>query len=125
MSQAKLARELGMTRGNMSHWFSGRATAPGADFVIRAAQLLGVNERWLANGEGPKWPGQQGGKVNKVTEEKQDEENLLDMYRTMDPAIKKMWRRQGRDLLEALGEPSAENPFGKALKKLKPKKRKS
>lgn len=124
VSQSALAKHLGMSRGNMSHWFGGRAIDPGAAAVSAAADFLGVSALWLSDEKGPKRPGQTGAKkVDKLTAEETDLEGLAAIYKAMPPEVQKLWRRQGRDLLEALGSPSKENPYGKSLGQKRPKKK--
>lgn len=52
-SRAELARHLGMSKTNMSYWWTGRAKNPTASAVAAAAQYLGVTVDWLARGSGP------------------------------------------------------------------------
>lgn len=46
--------KLGMTRSNLTHWFTGRATNPRIETVVPVADFLGVSAVWLATGVGQK-----------------------------------------------------------------------
>jgi transcriptional regulator with XRE-family HTH domain len=130
-TKAELARAIGLTRANMTHWFNGRAIKPGAVPVNRAAEFLGVSSLWLSDDKGPKRPGSQK-EGAKVQEEEPDEdyEAFRNMYQDMPENLRALWRRQGRDLMEAAGPPGKTNPFGKGKKgpsepaAKKPKKKK-
>jgi transcriptional regulator with XRE-family HTH domain len=121
LTKAALAKMLDMTRSNMTHWFGGRAVNPKADAVARAADILGVNALWLSSGKGPKHPTDREGKAVKPMKIQPDSDAgaILRMYHSMPEHIRPMARRQWRDLIEAYGEPSEANPFGKGKKSAK------
>lgn len=52
MSQADLARELGVGVATVSEWFT-RGRVPNGDVMLRLPHALGVNGHWLLTGEGP------------------------------------------------------------------------
>lgn len=118
VSRSQLAKEVGMTRSNMTHWFGGRAKDPGGDALTRAAEFLGVNALWLSTGKGPKRPanGEQAVKPLKVKPDS-DHARILMMYDTMPEHLQAIARRQWRDLIEAAAPPSDGNPFGKGKRK--------
>jgi transcriptional regulator with XRE-family HTH domain len=53
MTQADLARELGVGVGTVSEWFT-RGRVPSGDVMLRLPQTLEVNGHWLLTGEGPR-----------------------------------------------------------------------
>jgi transcriptional regulator with XRE-family HTH domain len=130
-SQAELARATGQSRANISHWVNGRSSKPTAAKVTRVAEFLGLSALWLSEEKGPKRPGSHK-EGKKVQEEDTDEgyEAFRNMYKDMPDNLKALWRRQGRDLMEAAGPPGKGNPFGKGKKPpgepaaKKPKKKK-
>lgn len=122
-ARADIQRLTGMSRSNMTHWWKGRAIEPKAGGIAAAAQYFGVNALWLAKNEGPKRDGAaaDGGawkmpaKFNAL--DPGEIEGILSMYLEMDSDVRGTWRRQGRDLLELMGEATSENPFGKGKRK--------
>lgn len=50
LSQAQLARSLGITRSACSQWEASDGTAPKRERLEQIAQLLGVSYEWLATG---------------------------------------------------------------------------
>jgi transcriptional regulator with XRE-family HTH domain len=53
MSQADLARELGVGVATVSEWFT-RGRVPSGDVMLRLPRALAVNGHWLLTGEGPR-----------------------------------------------------------------------
>ncbi len=53
MSQADLARELGVGVATVSEWFT-RGRVPNGDVMLRLPLALAVNGHWLLTGEGPR-----------------------------------------------------------------------
>ena len=53
MSQADLARELGVGVATVSEWFT-RGRVPNGDVMLRLPLALGVNGHWLLTGDGPR-----------------------------------------------------------------------
>jgi transcriptional regulator with XRE-family HTH domain len=53
MSQADLARELGVGVATVSEWFT-RGRVPNGDVMLRLPAALKVNGHWLLTGEGPR-----------------------------------------------------------------------
>jgi len=53
-----LAAAARVTGPSISQWFSGKTKSLKAEPAIRAARYLGVDELWLAAGEGPKYRGE-------------------------------------------------------------------
>ncbi|QDQ28218.1 LexA family transcriptional regulator [Chitinimonas arctica] len=51
VTQADLARHLGVPRSTVNQWFSGRSKNLSAMYGARAAAYLGVDPLWLASGE--------------------------------------------------------------------------
>lgn len=59
ISQAELARRCGVSAPSVNGWLSGRAKFLRGENLLSAALALGVNQQWLANGEGPMLPSEQ------------------------------------------------------------------
>jgi transcriptional regulator with XRE-family HTH domain len=53
MSQADLARDLGVGVATVSEWFT-RGRVPNGDVMLRLPGVLGVNGHWLLTGDGPR-----------------------------------------------------------------------
>jgi transcriptional regulator with XRE-family HTH domain len=53
MSQADLAREVGVGVATVSEWFT-RGRVPNGDVMLRLPHALAVNGHWLLTGEGPR-----------------------------------------------------------------------
>ena len=53
MSQADLARELGVGVATVSEWFT-RGRVPNGDVMLRLPSTLEVSGHWLLTGEGPR-----------------------------------------------------------------------
>ncbi|HET7231082.1 MAG TPA: helix-turn-helix transcriptional regulator [Longimicrobium sp.] len=53
MSQADLARELGVGVATVSEWFT-RGRVPNGDVMLRLPAALGVSGHWLLTGQGPR-----------------------------------------------------------------------
>lgn len=53
--QIDLARRCGVSRPTVTHWCSGRTKSADPVQIFAIADYFGVNARWLATGEGPKW----------------------------------------------------------------------
>jgi transcriptional regulator with XRE-family HTH domain len=53
MSQAELARDLGVGVATVSEWFT-RGRVPNGDVLLRLPHVLAVNGHWLLTGEGPR-----------------------------------------------------------------------
>jgi transcriptional regulator with XRE-family HTH domain len=53
MSQADLARELGVGVATVSEWFT-RGRVPNGDVMLRLPHVLRVNGHWLLTAEGPR-----------------------------------------------------------------------
>lgn len=51
MTQAQLARQLGVRSATVSDWFN-QNTAPSGLVMLRLPRVLGVNSGWLFSGEG-------------------------------------------------------------------------
>lgn len=60
MTQADLARELGVGVATVSEWFT-RGRVPNGDVMLRLPHALGVDGHWLLTGEGPRDPGRRHG----------------------------------------------------------------
>lgn len=53
ISQAELARRIGVTRATVNEWLSTRSQSPRADALFRIEDRLGYSARWLATGREP------------------------------------------------------------------------
>ena len=67
ISGTALAKKCRVAQPSVSDWRSGKSKSMGAEALIEACDLLGVNPRWLATGKGPKRPAAANG--NNTTEE--------------------------------------------------------
>lgn len=129
-ARAEIQKLTGMTRSNMSHWWNGRTKVPQVKAAVIAANYLKVNPLWLAyeigqRDAGP--PSNDHGSGWKMPEkyarlDAGEIEGLLSIYMEMDPDVRGTWRRQGRDLLELMGQPTPDNPFGKGKRPPRGKK---
>jgi transcriptional regulator with XRE-family HTH domain len=54
VTRSDLARACGVKPASVSQWVSGSTKSIRQDHLVKAADFLGVNIRWLAVGEGPK-----------------------------------------------------------------------
>ena len=54
ITRSDLARACGVKPASVSQWISGSTKSIRQDHLVKAADFLGVNIRWLAVGEGPK-----------------------------------------------------------------------
>lgn len=57
LTAVALGEMAGVSNSGISRWETGGRKSPGAAEVAKLARALGVNERWLLTGEGPKEPG--------------------------------------------------------------------
>ena len=53
LSQAELARKVGVKRSAVTQWEHPAGTTPSVDHLIKLALETGVNFEWLATGRGP------------------------------------------------------------------------
>jgi transcriptional regulator with XRE-family HTH domain len=53
LSQAELARMVGLTRGSINSWLRGRSINIRPEHLFAVADALRVEARWLATGAGP------------------------------------------------------------------------
>lgn len=126
-ARADLAKLLGGTRSNMTHWWTGRTKEPKGGAVAVAANYFGVSPLWLAREQGEKRPGEAKGNASVPRRfeglNEGEIEGILSMYFEMEPETRDVARRQWSDLLELTGKPSPKNPFGKGKKKSARKRR--
>lgn len=54
ITQADIARAVGVSRPSVNDWFSGKTKSMRIDTATKAASLYGVNPLWLSTGEGRK-----------------------------------------------------------------------
>jgi hypothetical protein len=59
--KAALAKHCGVKAPSVSDWISGETKTLEGDNLLRAADFLGVNPKWLASGKGPMLRGETGG----------------------------------------------------------------
>lgn len=126
-ARADLMRLTGMTRSNMTHWFTGRTETPTADAAYVAAEYFGVEPRWLAAGiglprEGKKTKGRRTMAIPPGTIQ-EELSKFIGLYQEMDQDARDTWMKQGAALLELLGKPSRINPYGKGRGKAKARSR--
>lgn len=53
-NQSELARHVGVQSPSVNDWISGKTKTIKGQNLLRAAEFLGVNPLWLAEGKGPK-----------------------------------------------------------------------
>lgn len=92
LSQADLARRLGVTRGAVSHWYSGRSVPEGATLAA-LADAVGVAARWIASGVGDRTPAPAPAAPS-TTDLDEVESALLNAFRSLSP--------EGRSALASL-----------------------
>lgn len=56
LTAVELGELAGVSNSGISRWEQGKR-APGGVYVAKLAKALGVTERWLVSGEGPREPG--------------------------------------------------------------------
>jgi transcriptional regulator with XRE-family HTH domain len=54
LEQAELARRVGVSRQAVNDWLKGRSVNIRPETLVRLADVLGVEIRWLATGHGPR-----------------------------------------------------------------------
>lgn len=54
ISNADLARLVGVTRSAVTHWVNGTSPNIRPEHLFRIADALNIEARWLATGDGPK-----------------------------------------------------------------------
>jgi len=54
LTQADLARRVGVTRATVNDWLKGRAVSIKPPHLFALADALGIEPRWLATGQGPR-----------------------------------------------------------------------
>lgn len=86
LSQADLARRLGVTRGAVSHWYSGRSIPEGATLAA-LADVLNVRAQWIASGSGGRAPAAPESLAAAPAADGPDEleSALIDAFRAMTP----------------------------------------
>jgi transcriptional regulator with XRE-family HTH domain len=53
LSQAELARRIGVERSAVTQWERQQGTTPSVDHLVQIAVITGVHFEWLATGRGP------------------------------------------------------------------------
>jgi transcriptional regulator with XRE-family HTH domain len=88
IKQVELARACGVQPPSVNGWLSGKAKFLRGENLLRAAQVLGVSQDWLATGKGSmaQPPRQEAGLSSsmKLTIETAAELRLLTVYRLAD-----------------------------------------
>ena len=54
LKQADIARRIGVSRATVNDWFQGRSVNLRPEHLFAVADLLQVEARWLATGQGPR-----------------------------------------------------------------------
>lgn len=98
----ELARKMKANRQTVHRWVNGEGDKITPRLLFRMADILKVNPRWLALGEGsPTMP----------TDPSLEESEALALFRALPEAGKQAWLSQGRDLGRLLAPVSSNNPF--------------
>jgi len=115
-ARAAIQRLTGLSRATMTHWWNGKAKEPRGGAAVRAAEYLGVNPLWLAQGRGPKRTNGKGERTMPVPKDVHlDEEEIATCLRLaaqMTDRARAIWFIQGQGLVELTRRPSRANPYG-------------
>ncbi len=87
MSQAELARRVGVKRSAVTQWEHPLGTTPSMHHLIQIAIETGTCIEWLATARGPRAPGDTAGStasINSDTRDPQEDEALL-RFRRLPP----------------------------------------
>jgi transcriptional regulator with XRE-family HTH domain len=106
----EIAKAIGLTKGEMVRRYREGWDMPRKDKMKRLAALLGTTPAQLQWGGAPTVPGVANVPILGVSPE---EQMLIESYRRMSPAARKMLRARAAELLEEFSPPSQSNPFGK------------
>lgn len=53
LSPADLSRTIGVSKATVSDWLSGKTNQMKGNYLLKAADVLGVSAKWLGSGKGP------------------------------------------------------------------------
>lgn len=97
VTQADLARRVGVSRATVGDWLHGRASSLRADTLFAVADALNVEARWLATGKGPRTRQALGS----------DERAMLNAYAKLTPPERITLRTLANQIADAHGEYNA------------------
>lgn len=113
LTNKEVAGLTGAKEEMVRRYRKGLARPDDDDVERKLAALVGMTQAELRWGT-PTVPGV---KTVPVAQLAPEEQTLVESYRSMPPGAQKMLRIRAAELLEQFGEPSKENPWGKASKK--------
>ena len=114
ISGTALAKKCRVAQPSVSDWRSGKSKSMGAEALIEACDLLGVNPRWLATGKGPKRPAAANG--NNTTEEPAAPFTVKEQAHAALENLPETAMPEALVFLEFLSEKVKKNQTGKAQK---------
>ena len=101
----QLGLKLGVNKQTASKWINGETRILSAVDLFKIADGLKVRPRWLLTGDGP---------MDNIQRPSAEEQQALEVYRTLPPHWREDWVADGRRTLEKLTlPPSAANPYPK------------
>lgn len=83
LSQAELAKELGVSPSAVGHWERGDGATPSAENLFALAALTGIDPLWIAIGEGGVGPSGMPARAAPPVALSREEERLLRRYRAL------------------------------------------
>ena len=96
-ARADLQRLTGMSRSNMTHWFTGRTSSPSTAAAVIAADYFEVDLLWLTLGKGSPRPGKEATKIGAQTMalprgwKRENVLRLLEIAEKFDAATLEIW----------------------------------
>ncbi|MBB1061175.1 helix-turn-helix domain-containing protein [Marilutibacter spongiae] len=103
LSQAELARRIGVKRSAVTQWEQAAGTTPSVEHLIKLALETGVNFEWLASGRGPSRCDEVEADPAVIVDDfarDADESQALTQFRRLSPSR----RRMALGILEILGK---------------------
>jgi hypothetical protein len=120
-ARAEIQRLTGMTKSNMSHWFTGRTRVGSAHAILIAADYLGVDPLCLVDERVTERIAKtklRKGPMAETPPAAPDIAALLELAQAMDPETREAWRKAGVAILQLVGskrkKPGGDG-YGKAL----------
>lgn len=110
VNNSEVGRLMGMPNGEMVRRYAGGYAMPRKAKLTKLAKLLGIPEAELVFGQAGEGRSTSDDLTKPLTPE---ERMLLDTYAQLPDTARKILRARAVELLEAFGQPSNRNPFGK------------